>query len=162
MESKNSVFCGSEYVDCFLLSHGQAVVERGFLVNKDVSQQNMQSTTLISRRFIKDNLRKKGGVQNVQVTDDMLKMVNSARNRYQIDIDSKKLDKSRQDEQVKMKMEEEEVDTWRKKAKTFESDIELLIQEADAASEEAKTKTICYLLQSQMHQDTGQMKKEKW
>jgi len=109
-------------------------------VNKDVSQQNMQSTTLISRRFIKDNLRKKGGVQNVQVTDDMLKMVNSARNRYKIDIDSKKLDKSRQDEQVKMKMEEEEVDTWRKKAKTLESDIELLIQEADAASEEAKNK----------------------
>ena len=100
----------------------------------------MQSTTLISRRLIKDNLRKIGGLQNVQVTDDMLKMVNSARNRYQIDLDSKKLEKSRQDEQLKRKMEEEEVDTWRKKVKTLESDIELLIQEADAASVEAENK----------------------
>ena len=40
----------------FCISHGQASVERGFSINKNIAQHNMEEDTFVSRRLIKDHL----------------------------------------------------------------------------------------------------------
>ena len=40
----------------FVLSHGQADIERGFSLNKDLLKQNMEAITIKSRHKIKDYL----------------------------------------------------------------------------------------------------------
>ena len=39
-----------------LLSHGQATVERGFSVNKEMIVENQQEQSLVARRVIKDHI----------------------------------------------------------------------------------------------------------
>ena len=41
----------------FVLSHGQSHIERGFSVNKEVLQHNMQEKSLISHRLIYDSIQ---------------------------------------------------------------------------------------------------------
>ena len=55
-----------------LLSHGQASVERGFSINKEISVENMTVQTLISQRVIKDHLLNVGGVTKVSLTKELL------------------------------------------------------------------------------------------
>ena len=56
-----------------LLSHGQASVERGFSINKDVSDTNIKGTNLVARRVVKDHLSKIRGSQNVYITKVLAK-----------------------------------------------------------------------------------------
>ena len=51
-----------------LLSHGQASVERGFSLNKEIMVDNMLQHTLIAQRTIVDYLKSVSGVQNVSIT----------------------------------------------------------------------------------------------
>jgi len=55
-----------------LLSHGQASVERGFSVNKE----------LAARRIIKDHIIQVNGVCNVEITRNMVVAARNARARY--------------------------------------------------------------------------------
>ena len=41
-----------------LLSHGQATVERGFSVNKNVTTENLSKESLMAERLIIDNIRR--------------------------------------------------------------------------------------------------------
>ena len=40
----------------FLLSHGQATIERGFSVNQEVQEVNMEELSLISQRMVYDEV----------------------------------------------------------------------------------------------------------
>ena len=42
-----------------LLSHGQATVERGFSVNKNVTTENLSKESLMAERLIMDNIRRR-------------------------------------------------------------------------------------------------------
>jgi len=53
-----------------LLSHGQALVERGFSVNKELVVENQSQQTLAARRIIKDHVIHVNGVTNVEITRD--------------------------------------------------------------------------------------------
>ena len=66
-----------------LLSHGQAAVERGFSINKEISDTNMQTKTLISRRIVKDHIKKVGGLKNVVISKELRQYSQSSRSRYQ-------------------------------------------------------------------------------
>ena len=65
-----------------LLSHGQATIERGFSVNKEVVIENQQTKSLIARRLIKDHIIQAGGILQVSITKQMMISVRSARSRY--------------------------------------------------------------------------------
>ena len=69
-----------------LLSHGQASVERGFSLNKEIMVDNMLQHTLIAQRTIVDYLKSVGGVQNVSITKDLLISVPAARQRDMLHI----------------------------------------------------------------------------
>ena len=65
-----------------VLSHGQATVERGFSINKQIMEHNQSEGALAARRTIKDHLDHIGGSLNVIIDDGLRKSLNSARNRY--------------------------------------------------------------------------------
>ena len=73
-----------------LFSHGQASVERGFSINKEVSVQNMSGQTLVAQRAIKDYLISIGGATNVPMSKELLLRASSARQRYHRHLDEEK------------------------------------------------------------------------
>ncbi|XP_063731290.1 uncharacterized protein LOC134858964 isoform X2 [Eleginops maclovinus] len=81
-------FIGKAYPDLWafcktllLLSHGQASVERGFSVNKEIETENMQEETLVAHRLVYDYVAIHGGVTKVPLTPDLMKSVMAARSR---------------------------------------------------------------------------------
>ena len=62
-----------------LLLHGQASVERGFSVNKELVIENQSEQTLAARRIIKDHVIHVNCVTNVEITRNMVLAARSAR-----------------------------------------------------------------------------------
>ncbi|KAH9367337.1 hypothetical protein HPB48_017141 [Haemaphysalis longicornis] len=65
-----------------VLSHGQATVERGFSVNRQVSVENFKDISYLSQRIVCDAVSKAGGVLNIGITKELRTSVASAHNRY--------------------------------------------------------------------------------
>ena len=68
---------GEQYTELFevvimvlVLSHGQAAVERGFSVNKEIEVENMKQQTLIAHRVICDHVTNVEGILNVDLNKD--------------------------------------------------------------------------------------------
>ena len=55
-----------------LLSHGQASVERGFSINKQMEHTNMCHETFIAEHIVNDHLRSVGGVLSVAINKELL------------------------------------------------------------------------------------------
>ena len=72
----------SVYGLALLFSHGQASVERGFSVNKELVVENQSEQTLSARRIIKDHIIHVNGVTNVEITRNMVLAARSARAKY--------------------------------------------------------------------------------
>ena len=67
----------------FWLSHGQASVERGFSVNKQVELDNLGEDTFVAKRIICDHVASVGGLQNIDASDKQLLLAaSSARQKY--------------------------------------------------------------------------------
>ena len=64
-----------------LLSHGQASVERGFSVNKELVIESQSEQTLEERRIIKDHIVHVNGVTDVEIARNMV-LARSARAKY--------------------------------------------------------------------------------
>ena len=56
----------------FILSHGNARVESGFSVNRDMLVENLKEVSLIAQRQVYDAIKAKGGILNVNITNEML------------------------------------------------------------------------------------------
>lgn len=65
-----------------LISHGNAFVERGFSVNKEVVVENQKPKSLVAQRRIYDGIQIVGGVENVEITKNMILKFRSARKEY--------------------------------------------------------------------------------
>ena len=67
----------------FVLSHGQAAVERRFSLNQSLRRCNMKEMSIVSRRRIKDYMITHNFVpSNVRITPELIKSVNLSHNRY--------------------------------------------------------------------------------
>jgi len=62
-----------------MLSHGQATVERGFSINKEVVVENQHVESLVAQRLIKDHIHVVKGVGNVDISRSMIVSVRDAR-----------------------------------------------------------------------------------
>ena len=67
---------------CLLLSHGQASIERGFSVNKEVLQTNIGTDTTVALRTVHQAIRTAGGVTSVTIMKELLQSCIHARRRY--------------------------------------------------------------------------------
>lgn len=86
-----------------LLSHGQATVERGFSINKEVEENNLQEGTLIAKRLVIDHIQAAGGVGRVEVTSKMIVSAGSAHNRYKEYLEQEREKKEKEQRGLKRK-----------------------------------------------------------
>ena len=64
-----------------VLSRGQAGVERGFSVDRNVEKQNLKEETFVSVRVICDHIRAVGGLVDVKIDKALLCSASSARSK---------------------------------------------------------------------------------
>lgn len=124
-----------------LLSHGQATVERGFSINKEVETCNMQEETMVSHRLICDYVSICGGLLNVPITKELLASAASARSRYRMHLDQQKKMKITDDQAKKRKALEDDIEDLKKKKRILVQVSTSLQKDADQLAEEAEGKS---------------------
>lgn len=74
----------------FILSHGNASVEKGFSINKTILVENLHEESLVNQRTAFDGIKSLGGAENVSISSKMLNAVRGARLRYREHLSQKK------------------------------------------------------------------------
>ncbi|XP_063744625.1 uncharacterized protein LOC134867752 isoform X3 [Eleginops maclovinus] len=140
-------FIGKAYPDLWafcktllLLSHGQASVERGFSVNKEIETENMQEETLVAHRLVYDYVAIHGGVTKVPLTPDLMKSVMAARSRYRVHLDEQRKKKETETQGKKRAHAEEQLQDLKVKRDSLHKVTESLGKEADELAEQAEGK----------------------
>lgn len=110
-----------------ILSHGQATVERGFSINKELVTENQQQQSLVARRMIKDHIMHVGGVTNVEITHGMVVAARSARAKYMHELELRKEQEKAEEKRNKRKAEEVELKQLEDRKKRLKTDISDLI-----------------------------------
>ncbi|XP_041865260.1 uncharacterized protein LOC121654920 [Melanotaenia boesemani] len=123
-----------------LLSHGQASVERGFSVNKEVESENMQEDTIVTHRLICDYVAMHGGVTQVPLTKELMAAVGAARSKYRLFLDQERTRKEKESQSQKRKQTEESLEDLKKRKTSLEEVSVCLARDADALAEEAEGK----------------------
>ena len=114
------------------LSHGQATVERGFSMNKELVVENQSVQTLFSRRLIKDHLQDVGGIDAVAVTTELLNNCSNARHQYREYLDEQKKSKLIKEKSRKRKQVEEEIDDLKRQKISLNKSKKSLLDEAES------------------------------
>lgn len=65
-----------------ILSHGNAVVESGFSINKNMLVENMHERSLIARRRVYDAIQKKNGIENILIDKKLKQFFKNAHFKY--------------------------------------------------------------------------------
>jgi hypothetical protein len=120
------------------LSNGQASLERGFSVNKELIVENQKEKSLIARRLVCDHIKEVGGVCKVEINKKMLQYAANARHEYRAHLEEEAA--KRRDSQcaLKRKAVEEQIVDLKIKRKRVEQDITSMIEEADRHAEKAE------------------------
>lgn len=112
---------------CLIFSHGNASVEGGFSVNKNLLVENLQEESLISQRIIRDEIKQVGGIHAIKITPKMIIHVKNSRKRYydllekkkkEYGSDDRKIDKRKIEKQLKELDEKKKKLTLKEKKKT--------------------------------------------
>ena len=74
-----------------ILLHGNAGVEAGASINKDVLSENMSEEALVAHRIVYDGVANSGGSENVRVNKEMMKYVDKAHSQYLHHLKAKKI-----------------------------------------------------------------------
>lgn len=123
-----------------ILSHGQATVERGFSINKEVEFDNIQEDTVVTRRLVCDYSMQHGGVTQVPLTKELLASVAAARARYRVHLDTERKKRGAEAQALKRKGAEDQLQELRGKRRRLQEVSEGLARDADRLAEEAEGK----------------------
>ncbi|XP_040907693.1 uncharacterized protein LOC121190768 isoform X1 [Toxotes jaculatrix] len=129
-------FCQS----LLLLSHGQATVERGFSINKEVETCNLLGESLEALRLMCDSVSSCGGVLKVPLTKDLLASVASARSQYRLYLEQERKKRESAAQTVKRKAAREELEELRQQCRVLEDVCAILENDANKLAEEAEGK----------------------
>ena len=133
----------------FVLSHGQASVECGFSVNKEVEVENMKQQTLVAHRVICDHVTNVEGILNVDLNKDLLLSARMSRQRYDAFLEQEQQKRTSHLWNKKRKCVLEEMEEIKKKKRRTDLDIESLNTAADKLYEHAKASgKICFVTQA--------------
>ena len=82
----------------FTLSHGQAALERGFLINNGLMVENMKEESLIASRFVHDTVKNSAvHFSEIRLTPRLKQNVRATTMRYQLHLeDQRKLTAERE------------------------------------------------------------------
>jgi len=106
------------------LSHGQASVECGFSVNKQIELDNLAEDTFVAKCIICD-VTSVGGLQNTDASDKhLLLAASSARQKYLSYLEGEKKKKECSGRGQKCKLLNDEIDELKKKKRCLQTDID--------------------------------------
>ena len=108
-------------------------------MNKVVVVENMQEHSLVAQRVILDHVKSVGGLQNIAYTKELLLSAASARQKYQLYLDEKKMLQRDEKKLEKRKGVMEEIAALKAKKKRLVEDIQVLSTSADRNAEKAET-----------------------
>jgi len=133
-----------------LLSHGQASVERGFSVNKQIESDNLAEDTFVAKRIICDHVTSVGGLQSIDASDKHLLLVaSSARQKYLSYMEDEKKKKECNGRGQKCKLLNDEIDELQKKKRCLQTDIDSVTASADEYAEKAEqTRQVSWITES--------------
>ena len=103
--------------ELLILSHGQATVERGFSVNRQVMIENMKEQTFIAQRTIHDHIQSIGGLGQLVVSRELLAAASAGRKRYAAYLEEQKKEQQQASQNRKRKIVLEEKAELEKKKK---------------------------------------------
>ncbi|XP_049270810.1 uncharacterized protein LOC125758087 [Rhipicephalus sanguineus] len=145
-----------------VLSHGQATVERGFSVNKQVSVENLKSLSYIMQRAICDAVDKAGGILNIPITKELKTSVSSARHRYHAHLEEQKRKQQEEANDSKRRLVEDEIDNLRRKKVKLEATVADLTTSADELALKAEeTGDVTYIVKSNSLRKTAKNKTQE-
>lgn len=121
-----------------LLSHGQASVERGFSINRQIEDDNLSEDSYVAQRCISDHLRAVGGTKNVTIDKQLLMSVGGARQRYITHLEDTRRKRDDAEKQNKRKYVLDEIDELKMKKKRLKDDMDALESSADKLALEAE------------------------
>ena len=115
------------------LMHGQAAVERGFNVNKEILIANLQQKSLIAQRMVHDAICATGKpLTEFEISSSLMQAVRNSSRLYKEDIERKrKLDKSCSDQEAKKRRIEALVKEKEEEKKKMRQDLEARINALD-------------------------------
>lgn len=128
-----------------ILSHGQASVERGFSINKDLLKCNMSQKTLIAERIVTDSVKIKLGeedkhkVYNINISNKLLMNCRAARMRYQQHLDEVQRMKLTNETMKRKNYILEQISSTKSKKQKLENISERLFREADELAIKAES-----------------------
>ena len=95
----------------FASSHGQSFTERGFSVNKEVLDDNMQEKSLISQRIVYDTIQScyDGKALDFQITPELRKSCRLAHQKYKLELNNMNYSKKEENFNLKRKLKQEEI-----------------------------------------------------
>lgn len=127
----NWVGCNNQYPDLWIvikhiliLSHGNAAVESGFSVNKNILVENMLENSLIAQRRIYDSVKNdENGLMNFEITKEMRKYVKNSHQRYKEALDiNRKLKQTTDNKATQKRKSESEIYLLENKKRKLERD----------------------------------------
>ncbi|KAJ8385632.1 hypothetical protein AAFF_G00184290, partial [Aldrovandia affinis] len=124
-----------------LLSHGQATVERGFSINKEVETCNILEKSVEALRLICDKVCVCGGVLKVPLTKELMASVASARSQYRIYLEDERKKKPSATQGLKRKAVQEEMEDLKTKRLVLTEVCHSLQRDADQLAEQAEGKS---------------------
>ena len=98
-----------------VLSHGQASVQRGFSVNKELEIENLADQSLVAQRLVCDYINAVGGILNVPITQPLLTSCSAARKRYERYLEQQRQNKKSEEASRKRKSLLDEVEELKEK-----------------------------------------------
>ena len=110
----------------FILNHGQAYTERGFSVNKQVSDDNMEDDSLIAQRLIYDTIKKFGDISQFPISKELRRSCKSAYKKMALDNEKKRKEHEQSDKDLKRKAKHDEIDNLKRRKVDVEKAISTL------------------------------------
>ena len=128
------------------LSHGQASVERGFSVNRQLMIENMKETTFVAQRTIHDHILSIDGFHKLVISNELLTSAKAGRQRYHAHLEEQRQLAKNVAKSHKRKSVDEAKADFQKKKKRLETEITTLQFDADKLAKEAEVKRQLVLL----------------
>jgi hypothetical protein len=132
----------------FTLSHGQAAVERGFSVNKEVLVENLEQLSLVSQRLVYDHMTfgQSAQLQDFKIERQLLLSCKSAHARYKEALEENKKVVIGYDKASIRKMIQKEISDVKKRKVVVEKCILTLESDIEKYSIDARKKQDMTLL----------------
>ena len=143
------------------LSHGQAAVERGFSVNKEVLAPNLKVVSLTALCLIHDTISEGQIEIGDIITDELLTYCSHASNRYRMYLMERQKEDQEPEKIRKRKALQEELIAAKKRKTELQATAQKLVDSADMKAKEAEKRTDVATLKALLIESNASQKRSQ-